>query len=108
MQQHRRRLLPKRRLQGSGGRRGHVGLLMPSDPRIREEPFLSAPYIHKNNEPKYHAMLLRAAEQAKRERKHVLWYAAVDCPLNPAEIVKTPAQLQQKLERVLQFHDQQS
>ena len=32
------------------------------DPRVRREPYLSAPFIHKNNEPKYHAMLLRAHE----------------------------------------------
>ena len=54
------------------------------DPRVRKEPYLSAPFIHKNNEPKYHAMLLRAHEQAKMQRKHVLWFAAVDTPENPA------------------------
>ena len=37
------------------------------DPRVRQEPYLSAPFIHKNNEPKYHAMLLRAHEQAQRQ-----------------------------------------
>ena len=42
------------------------------DPRVRSEPYLSAPFIHKNNDPKYHAMLLRAHEQAKRLFKHVL------------------------------------
>ena len=52
------------------------------DPRVRSEPYLSAPFIHKNNEPKYHAMLLRAHEQAKTLRKHVLWFAAVDTPEN--------------------------
>ena len=78
------------------------------DPRVHLEPFLSAPFIHKNNEPKYHAMLLRAAEQAKRTRKYILWFAAVDHPENPAQIVKTPGKLKQRLERFLQFHDQQT
>ena len=41
-------------------------LLEPNDKRLHEEPFLSAPYVHKNNDPKYHAMLLRALESAKR------------------------------------------
>ena len=54
------------------------------DPRVRQEPYLSAPFIHKSNEPKYHAMLLRAHEQAKMQRKHVLWFAAEDRPDNPA------------------------
>ena len=78
------------------------------DPRVRSEPYLSAPFIHKNNEPKYHAMLLRAHEQAKSLRKHVLWFAAVDTPENPSQIVKTPAKLKQRLQRFLQFHDQQT
>ena len=78
------------------------------DPRVRSEPYLSAPFIHKNNEPKYHAMLLRAYEQAKTLRKHVLWFAAVDTPENPSQIVKTPAKLKQRLQRFLQFHDQQT
>ena len=53
-------------------------------------------------------MLLRAHEQAKMQRKHVLWFAAVDTPENPAQIVKTPAKLKQRLQRFLQYHDQQS
>ena len=52
------------------------------DPRVRQEPYLSAPFIHKNNEPKYHAMLLRASEQAKTSRKHTIWFAAIDTPEN--------------------------
>jgi len=69
-------------------------------------PFVGAPYVHKNNEPKYHALLLRAEEHAKRERKYRLWFAAQDKPCNPAEICKDVKQLQKKLERFLQFHDQ--
>ena len=41
-------------------------LLAPEDPRVHEAPFLDAPYVHRNNEPKYHALLLRAQEVAKR------------------------------------------
>ena len=52
------------------------------DPRVRQEPYLSAPFIHKNNEPKYHAMLHRVSEQAKTERKYTLWFAATDMPQN--------------------------
>ena len=53
-------------------------------------------------------MLLRAHEQAKIQRKHVLWFAAEDLPDNPAQIVKTPAKLKQRLQRFLQYHDQQT
>ena len=35
-------------------------LVHEDDARLKAEPYLSAPYIHQNNEPKYHAMLLRA------------------------------------------------
>ena len=78
------------------------------DPRVRREPCLPAPFIHKNNEQKYHAMLLRAREQAKMQRIHVLWFCIVDTPQNPAQIVKTPARLKQRLQRFLQLHDQQT
>ena len=50
------------------------------DPRVRKEPYLSAPFSHKNKKPMYHAMLLRAHAQAKMLRKHVLWLAAMDTP----------------------------
>ena len=83
-------------------------VLAAEDTRVRSEPYLSAPFIHKNNEPKYHAMLQRAHEQAKMQRKHVLWFAAVDTPANPAQIVNTPAKLKQRLQRFLQYHDQQT
>jgi hypothetical protein len=36
-----------------------------SDERMQVEPFLSAPYINRNNKPKYHATCLRAEELAK-------------------------------------------
>jgi len=53
-------------------------------------------------------MLLRAAEHAKRSRKYILWFAAVDRPDNPAQVVRSPGKLKQRLERFLQFHDQQT
>ena len=65
-------------------------LLEEVDTRVRQEPFLSAPFIHKNNEPKYHAMLLRAAEKAKSEKKYTLWFAAKDIPENPAQFCRNP------------------
>ena len=86
-------------------------LIEPSDPRVRQEPFLSAPYIHRNNEPKYHAMLLRAVEQAKRSEgtpKYILWVRAKDTVQNPKEVGSTPAQVDKKRERFLQYHDQKT
>ena len=71
--------------------------------RVQREPFVSAPYIHKNNEPKYHAMLLRAAEHSKKMRKYTLWFAAVDTPENPAQVVKDPTKLNARLEDFCNF-----
>ena len=76
------------------------------DPRVRSEPYLSALFIHQNNDPKYHAVLLKAHEQTKMLRKHVLWFAVVDFPENPAQIVKTPGKLKERLDHFLQYHDQ--
>ena len=92
----------------SAERRRRNRVINGEDPRVRQEPYLSAPFIHKNNEPKYHAMLLRASEQAKTDRQHTIWFAATDTPENPASIVTNPAKLKQRLERFLQFHDQQT
>ena len=64
-------------------------LIMADDPRVVQQPFVSAPYMHKNNEPRHHAMLLRAAEHAKQQRRHMLWFAAQDTPENPAQVEKT-------------------
>ena len=65
-------------------------LVEPQDPRLLKEPFLSAPYVHRNNQPKYHAMLLRAVEHAKRGQngsKHILWVRAQDKPHNEKELL---------------------
>ena len=63
------------------------------DPRVRRGPYMSAPYIHKHNEPKCLAMLLRAHEQANTLRRHILWFAAEDTPESQSHIVKTPGKL---------------
>jgi hypothetical protein len=83
-------------------------LLDGADTRVRQEPYLSAPFIHKNNEPKYHAMLLRAAEHAKAARSYILWFQAIDTPENPAQIVDKSENLGKRLQRFLQLHDQQT
>ena len=78
---------------------------------MKHEPFLSAPYVHRNNEPKYHAMFLRAVEMAKRNPGgplHILWIRAHDTPHNPQEIASTAEKVQKKKERFLQFHDQKT
>ena len=51
-------------------RRRRNRLVAPRDARIREMPFVEAPFIHPNNEPKYHALLVRAVEHAKRGKRH--------------------------------------
>ncbi len=86
-------------------------LLEQSDERVKQEPFLSAPYVHRNNEPKYHAMLLRAVEMAKRNPGgplHILWIRAHDTPHNPQEIPCTAEKVQKDKEHFLQFHDQKT
>ena len=83
-------------------------LFTPQDAECQQDVFLDAPYIHQNNEPKYHALLLRAQEYAKRHRIHCLWFQAVDRICNPAEIPKDPLKLKSKRERFLLFHDQKT
>ena len=90
----------------TGERNRRNRLIMPNDARVHEEPFISAPYMHKNNEPKYYVMLLRAAEHAKTNRLHTLWFAAMDTPESPAQVAKNPSKLRERMARFLQFHDQ--
>ena len=81
------------------------------DEHVRQEPYVRAPYIHKNNEPKYHVMLSRAVEYAKRCEdgpKKILWVVAKDDPVHNAEIAVSKTQLEKKRQRFLQFHDQQT
>ena len=84
-------------------------LVIENDQRVLQEPFLKAPYVHQNNFPKYHAMLLRAVEWAKRGGDlpmQVLWMRAEDTPLNPRDIARTPEEVDKRLTRFLQLHDQ--
>jgi hypothetical protein len=86
-------------------------LAAPHDPRIRQTPFVEAAYVHKNNEPKYHALLLRAVEYAKRATDtpaHILWVMAHDTPQNHAEMAVSAARMDQKRARWLQYHDQKT
>ena len=79
------------------------------DHRVRAPPFVRAPFIHQNNEPKYNALLVRAVEDAKRggeQPEHILWAIAQDTPLNPAEIAGSPEQVERKRSKWLQYHDQ--
>lgn len=79
--------------------------IKPNDPRVHQEPFLQAPYVHQNNEPKYHAMLLRSVEQAKHcysPPRHILWITAQDTPQNPKEICENITAMRNKLDRFLQ------
>ena len=67
-------------------------LIEPHDKRIHSDDFKSAPYVHRKNKPKYHAMLLRAEEHAKRgfaEPRHILWIQAQDQPHDPKEFKGT-------------------
>ena len=83
-------------------RENRTRLIAPNDARIHEPAFLHAPYVHQNNEPKYHAMLLRSVEQAKHRYdapRHILWVTAQDTPHNPKEISDNPAAMQKKLDR---------
>ena len=78
------------------------------DKRVTQKPFIDAPYMHKNNEPKYHAMLLRAAEHGKKEGKHILWFAAVDEPDNPQQLAKSKERLHERKQKLLQIHDRKT
>ena len=82
-----------------------------SDPRLRQPPFIDSPFIHQHNEPKYHVLLLRAVEHAKRNMsgpQHILWLTAQDTPVNPDEIADDHSQVEKKRIRWLQFHDQRT
>ena len=83
-------------------------LLAEADERVRQEPFRRAPFVHKNNEPKYLTMYQRARELARQEQKHALWFTAVDKPVKPSQITKDPTKLKERMRRFLQFHDQQT
>ena len=84
-------------------------LVTANDPRILQKPFLEAPYLHQFNCPRYHAMLLRAVEWAKRgsdRPKQILWMQAQDEPANPKDLGRTDLEINRELNRFLQRHDQ--
>ena len=69
------------------------------DPRLSRAPFLEAPYVHQNNEPKYLALQTRALEHAKRNEegpKHVFWIVAKDKPDDSPEFRIPEDQLDKK------------
>jgi hypothetical protein len=78
---------------------------------VRESTFLTAPYVHRNNDPKYHAMLLRAVEDAKHGQekpRHILWIMARDSPENNKDLIRSEESKRRQRERFLQFHDQKT
>ena len=80
----------------------------PQDQEAQQDTFIEAPYIHQNNEPKYHATLLRAREYAKRRHLHCLWFQAIDRIHKTADKRKDPEKLKLQHQRFLQFHDQRT
>ena len=75
---------------------------------MRESTFLTAPYVHRNNDPKYHAMLLRAVEDTKHGQekpRHILWILARDSPDNNEDLIRSEESKRRQRERFLQFHD---
>jgi hypothetical protein len=86
-------------------REGRNRLLSAGDPSVQQPPFIDAPYVHRNNEPKYVVANVRAQEVAKRNRSFCYWFKAEDDIQNPEERPKDQTKLEAKLERFLQMHD---
>jgi len=83
-------------------RRRRNRLLGPKDTRVHQPFFLGALFVHQHNEPKYHALLLRAVEHAKRGGQalaQILWVVAQYSPLNPEEFAASLAQMEVKRQR---------
>ena len=76
------------------------------DDRHRFEPFVSAPYIHAMNWPKYHALTLRAVDFAKSNNRQLLWIVAMDRPRTREDKPMSHDRLQHRREQWLQLHDQ--
>ena len=92
-------------------RRRRNRLLKPQDARLHEEPFVSAPYVTKNNDPKYKAMLLRAvqdAERTQKEARDILWVASEDKISNLTGAHKRLQQREHREEEFVHFHDQKT
>ena len=78
------------------------------DDWLAREPFVSAPYIHALNWPKYHALTLRAIGFAKAGGKRLLWVTAVDRPVTKDDQILSAEALQRRREQWLQLHDQKT
>jgi hypothetical protein len=90
-----------------GERQRRNRLMQQNDPRVRQEPFLDAPYVYQNKETRYHAALLRAMEVGKRHTsgaQHILWVIAQDYPHDPKQVARTTKKMEEKRIEFLQFH----
>ena len=70
--------------------------------------FQDAPYIHANNEPKYHASQIRALHFAKARKTMVLWFFAEDRPLTQhidTELVGKPMNINERRKQWSRYHD---
>ena len=76
--------------------------------RHTRAPFVSAPYIHSLNWPKYHAVTLRAIGFAKVGCNQLLWVTAVDWPVTKDDNVVGVEALQRRRKQRLQLHDQKT
>ena len=91
------------------GRRNRI--IEPQDPRISQKHFVDALYVNPHNDPKYHACLVRAEENAKRGAQtpsHVLWVIAEDSAKDATQVAKTATQMQRKRRQWLKYHDQKT
>ena len=76
------------------------------DRRHLSEPFVSAPYIRFYNQPKYHALQLRALRFARAHSRRVRWVQARDKPLAKEDKAASREALAHKRNQWLQKHDQ--
>ena len=65
----------------SGERARRARVMKEDDERHRDAAFVSAPYVHPNNAPKYHALQRRAQLFAQQHRRQLLWVQARDQPM---------------------------
>jgi len=81
----------------------HRVVFSDQDPRFRQQPFDSAPYIHPNNLPKYIALQLRAVQFARQRGLCVNWVTAADQPLHHEDQALSDEVLNKKRERWLGY-----
>ena len=81
-------------------------LMISGDPRVRESTFLTAPFVHRTNDLKYHAMLLRAVGDAKHGQekpRHILWIMARDSSENNRDLTRSQESKRRQRERFHSF-----